>query len=125
MLSLAAANTYTGNTIVQGGMLRLDHQDALGSGNLQMGSGGVLGIGADTTPGDPLSDFARNLGTAAGQIQLTNIGTGGNQANAGFSAHGGNRSVVLNGWCDVDVGQRIFLVGRNRNCKPSIYPLGR
>jgi autotransporter-associated beta strand protein len=111
VLSFAAANTYTGNTSVQGGMLRLDHQDALGTGNLQLGSGAVLAIGADTTPADPNSDFARNLGTAAGQIQLTNVGSGPNQSNSGFSAHGGNRSVVLNGGAMITWNSSSFLSG--------------
>jgi len=111
-LSFAAANTYSGNTVVQGGILRLDHQDALpAAGNLQLGSGSQLAIGADTTPGDPNSDFARTLGTGAGQIQLTNIGTGPNQANSGFAAYGGTRSVVLNGGAMLTWNSGSFLSG--------------
>jgi autotransporter-associated beta strand protein len=117
VLSLAAANSYMGNTIVQGGMLQLDHQNALPSAsNLQLGSGGVLAIGADTAPGDPASDFARDLGTSAGQIQLTTIGGGGNATNAGFSAYGGDRSVVLSGGAALTWGAGSFLQGTgNRN----------
>ncbi len=111
VLSLAAANTYMGFTRIEGGTLRLDHQGALPGGNLQLGSGASLGIGADTTPGDPASDFARDLGTGAGQIQMINIGTGENQANAGFSSHGGNRSVVLNGGAMLTWGTGSFLSG--------------
>jgi autotransporter-associated beta strand protein len=95
VLSLSNDNTYTGATIVEAGMLRLDHAGALGDNNLQLGSGGLLGIGADSAPLDLNNDFARELGTATGQIQLTALGGGGNAANAGFSAHGGNRNVVL------------------------------
>ncbi|MEX2308955.1 MAG: autotransporter-associated beta strand repeat-containing protein [Pirellulales bacterium] len=86
VLSLAAENTYAGDTTVSGGMLRLDHADALPSGNLTLTSGGALGLGA--------GDFSRNLGTGTNQVQFTFSGGNGN---AGFSAHGANRTVVLNG----------------------------
>jgi len=107
-LSLTAANTYTGNTTVQGGVLRLDHAGALPATNLKLGSGGVVGLGA--------ADFARDLGTGAGQVQIVTIGTGGNATNGGFSAHGGNRSVVLNGGAQLTWSSGSFLEGSgNRN----------
>jgi fibronectin-binding autotransporter adhesin len=110
-LSLAVANTHTGNTIIEGGVLRLDNPNALGSGNLLIGGGGTLGIGTDTSA-DPNADFARPLGTGANQLQLTAVGGGGNQANAGFAAYGGNRSVILDGGSTLTWGTN-FLSGQS------------
>lgn len=81
-LALAAANTYTGNTTVSGGVLLLEHVNALPSTTtLSLEGTGVLGLGA--------ADFSANLGTASGQINFS----GGN---AGFAAYGANRTVTLN-----------------------------
>jgi autotransporter-associated beta strand protein len=100
ILSLAAENTYAGSTTIQGGMLRLDHASALPSGNLVLGSGGVLGLGA--------GNFARDLGTGTNQVQF--IFSGGN-GNAGFSAHGENRTVVLNGGAPLTWALNNFVIG--------------
>ena len=82
-LSLAAANTYTGNTIINAGALRVDHPQALPANtNIQLLTGGVLGLG--------VADYAATIGTGPGQIQF---GTG----NAGFAAYAGDRKVTLNG----------------------------
>ena len=90
VLTLSAANTYTGTTLVSGGVLRLDTASALpggidtavggGESALTLG-GGVLGLGA--------GDFTRALGTGAGQVQFT--------ASSGFAAYGAARNVNLNG----------------------------
>ena len=107
VLSLAAANSYSGATIVQGGVLRLDHVDALSSNsNMEIRGGGVLGLGA--------ADLARNLGLAAGQLRFTT--TGG--SDGGFSAHGGNRAVVLSGgaalnWASGDFVAGSLILGHN------------
>jgi autotransporter-associated beta strand protein len=106
VLSLANDNTYAGITILEGGMLRLDHASALGDNNLQIGSGATLGLGA--------ADFARQLGTATGQVQLINLGSGNNQTNAGFFAHGANRTVTLtniSGGAELTWGADLFLSG--------------
>jgi fibronectin-binding autotransporter adhesin len=76
---LTNINTYTGETTVNGGLLRIDNAGALGSGNLDV-SGGVLGLGA----GD-LTD--RTVGTAAGEVTWTGSG--------GFAAFGADRTVRL------------------------------
>ena len=111
-LSLAAANSYQGGTQMDGGMLRLDHPDALPAvGNLHFGAGSILGIGADTTPGDSDSDFARTLGPGSGEIQLIAKTNNTNRANAGFSAHGGDRTVVLGGGATINWGIDSFLSG--------------
>jgi autotransporter-associated beta strand protein len=100
VLSFAASNSYSGTTIVQGGVLRLDHIDALSSNsNMEIRGGGVLGLGA--------ADLARDLGAAAGQLQFTT--TGG--SNGGFSAHGGNRAVVLSGGAGLTWGTGGFVAG--------------
>jgi autotransporter-associated beta strand protein len=81
-LSLAAANSYTGNTIVNGGVLLLEHAEALpATTNVTLSGGGILGLG--------LGDYATTLGTGAGQVQFT---TG----NGGFAAFGGTRAITLN-----------------------------
>ena len=100
VLSLAAANTYAGSTNVRGGLLRLDHPDALPSGNLILGSGGVLGLGA--------VDFARDLGTGTDQVQFVFSGGSGN---GGFSAYGANRTVVLSGGAGLLWDSGNFLLG--------------
>jgi len=100
VLSLAAANIYAGSTNARGGVLRLDHPDALPSGNLILGSDGVLGLGA--------GDFARDLGTGANQVQFVFSGGTGN---GGFSAHGANRTVVLNGGADLTWEAGNFMIG--------------
>ena len=114
VLSLSGTNTYSAGTRIEEGMLRLDSPGALpATGNVVIGQGATLGIGADTAPGDPNSDFARNLGTASGEIQMIAIGTNGNQANAGLSAHNGNRSVIFNGGTMLTWGTNSFLSGTN------------
>lgn len=74
---LTNSNTYTGETVVNSGLLRIDNVAALGGGNLDI-SGGVLGLGA----GDLTT---RTVGTLAGQVQWTGSG--------GFAAFGGERIV--------------------------------
>jgi autotransporter-associated beta strand protein len=78
---LTNSNTYTGETIVNGGLLRIDNAAALGGGNLDI-SGGVLGLGA----GDLTT---RAVGTAVGQVQWTSSG--------GFAAFGAERTVSFSG----------------------------
>jgi autotransporter-associated beta strand protein len=88
-LELTAANGYTGETILNGGVLRLSHPEALpggcgatgGIGNLRI-SGGVVELAA--------GDFFRGIGTGAGQVRW---GTGG----GGFAAVGADRVVNLGG----------------------------
>lgn len=96
ILSLTAANTYSGTTKIQGGVLRIDPNGALGTGNLQLGNGAVLGIGTDMfgTVADGI-DFSRNLGTGAGAIRMNDLQTGNNAANSGFAAFGADRVVQL------------------------------
>lgn len=87
---VASANTYSGTTTLEGGLLRLDHanglpgsiDNAVGAGESGLAlEGGVLGL---TT-----GDFTRQLGTGAGQLDWV-TGSGG------FAAFGANREVRLN-----------------------------
>ncbi len=88
--TLAVANTYTGQTRIDVGVLRLDHANALpggigntgGSSNLNL-NGGVIGLG--------VGDFTRALGTGADQVQWAASGSGG------FAAFGADRVVNLGG----------------------------
>ncbi len=85
---LTGANTYTGTTFVQGGVLRLGSQLAIpggiaatgGTSHIKIG-GGVIGLGFE--------DFTRGLGSGVSQVEFTGSG--------GFAAYGADRSVNLGG----------------------------
>ncbi len=88
-LRLSAASTYTGQTFANGGVLLLNHANAVpggigmtgGTSNLRIGGGGVIGLG--------VGDFTRELGTGVTQVQWTGGG--------GFSANGADRVVNIGG----------------------------
>ena len=72
-LTLAGTNTYSGNTYVHGGVLRLNSANAVPGGIGNSGGtsaliveGGVIGLG--------LSDFTRSLGSGAAQVQFKGNG---------------------------------------------------
>ncbi|MBL9132875.1 MAG: autotransporter-associated beta strand repeat-containing protein, partial [Verrucomicrobiaceae bacterium] len=86
----SSANTYTGLTTLDDGLLRLDSasglpggiDNAVGSGESGLAfEGGVLGLAT--------GDFTRQLGTGAGQLDWV-TGSGG------FAAFGADRQVRLN-----------------------------
>lgn len=91
VVSLTGTNTYRGNTIIEGGVLRVttgslpggyDTTDT-GSNNGAVNlAGGVLELASNTT-------FTRSLGTGEEQIFWSGDG--------GFSASGGARTVTLGG----------------------------
>jgi autotransporter-associated beta strand protein len=88
VLELTAANSYTGQTEVNWGALRLSHAEALPGGIATSGgksnltfTGGVVELAA--------GDFTRGLGTGDSQVQFTGSG--------GFSAYGADRTVNLGG----------------------------
>lgn len=87
-LILDQANTYSGSTVVNGGVLLLKNATALKGGIGSSGgataltlNGGVIGLGA--------GDFQRPLGTAVQQVQWTGSG--------GFAAYAADRTVNLGG----------------------------
>jgi autotransporter-associated beta strand protein len=88
-LSLTAAGTYTGQTYANGGVLLLNHANALpggvgttgGTSNLRIGGNGLVGLGT--------GDFTRELGTGVSQVQWTGGG--------GFAAFNADRVVNLGG----------------------------
>lgn len=90
-VELAAANTYTGATLINNGVVILTNENSIPGGvtggniaNIQISaSGGTIGLGA--------SDFTSGIGTGPGQIQF------GATFNAGFAAYGGNRKVNIGG----------------------------
>lgn len=86
--ALSGTNTYSGNTYVHGGVLRLDSANAVpggigaaGGSSALIVNGGVIGLG--------LSDFQRGLGSGAHQIQFKGSG--------GFAAYGADRVVNIGG----------------------------
>lgn len=71
--ALGGTSTYTGDTVIRGGMLRIDNAAALSASSNVRLEGGVLGLGA--------GDLQLRLGTGAGEVQFTGDG--------GFAAFGG------------------------------------
>lgn len=91
---LAGNNTYTGNTYIHGGVLRLNSANAVPGGIGTTGGtsaliveDGIIGLGA--------GDFTRKLGTGISEVQF-----GGN---GGFAAYGADRTVNLGGSSVPDV----------------------
>ena len=79
--ALSGANTYTGTTYLEGGVLRLDSAFALPSLSHLRLDGGVLGLNS--------GDFTRSLGTGASQVDWN--------SSSGFAAYSANRKVNLGG----------------------------
>ncbi|MEQ1747927.1 MAG: autotransporter-associated beta strand repeat-containing protein [Prosthecobacter sp.] len=86
--ALSGTNTYSGNTYVHGGVLRLNSANAVPGGIGNSGGtsaliveGGVIGLG--------VGDFTRSLGSGASQVQF--------KGNGGFAAYGADRLVNLGG----------------------------
>jgi len=88
VLNLSGAGTGSGTYTVNGGVLRLSAATSIPGGiantataNILTLDGGVLELGS--------GNFTRNLGSAAGQFQITD-------GESGFSANGGGRTVTVN-----------------------------
>jgi fibronectin-binding autotransporter adhesin len=87
--TLSNGNTYSGVTVVGGGVLRLNHPTSIpggiglsgGTSNVNL-TGGILGLGN--------GNLTRPLGAGVDQIQIT-------AANSGFAAYGADRAVNLGG----------------------------
>ncbi len=79
--TLQAANSYTGVTTVNAGVLMLSNTGALGSGNLRLDAGGVVALDA--------GDFTSGTGSGAGQVRIVTSG--------GFAAFGAERVVAFGG----------------------------
>lgn len=92
VLNLPVANTYTGQTRLNDGVLLLSHANALpggtgltgGTSNLRIsGNAGIIGLTAAS------GNFTRDLGTGVEQVQWTSGG--------GFAAYGVDRFVNIGG----------------------------
>lgn len=91
-LTITGNNSYSGATIVSGGVLRLDSATAISGGIANTGgsslisfNGGVIGLTAAS------GNFTRSLGSGAGQVRWLSGATGG------FAAYGGDRTVNFGG----------------------------
>jgi len=111
--TLKGISTYVGDTIIEGGILRVDREDALSANSNLILRGGLLGLGSyqynsSTGPVTETFDtFDRELGTGAGQVQFHGDG--------GFAALGGNRSVNFGGaGATVTWGQGGFVGDANK-----------
>jgi fibronectin-binding autotransporter adhesin len=80
-LVLTGSNSYTGATNISEGILRINSENSLGSGQLRL-QGGVLGLGS--------GDFTRPLATGVGSVTIQQDGSG-------FAAFGANRTVNIGG----------------------------
>ncbi len=88
-LELTAANSYTGQTAVDGGALRLSNPQSLPGGT--GATGGTSNLYLDQGVVELASgNFFRGLGTSSGQVQFATLG-------GGFAAVGANRVVNLGG----------------------------
>ncbi|OYW76123.1 MAG: hypothetical protein B7Z37_10245 [Verrucomicrobia bacterium 12-59-8] len=102
---LTGANTYTGNTYVQGGVLRLDTSLALSPNSNVHLEGGVIGLGYNST-------FQRFLGTGAGQ--LTWVSSGGFAAYSAAlvsSTTSGSTTVTVASTAGLVVGNKVTGAG--------------
>ncbi|WP_197456804.1 hypothetical protein, partial [Cephaloticoccus primus] len=75
------ANSWSGGTVIRGGVLRLGSAGALPTGTNLVFEGGILELGD--------GDFTRGLGTGNNQLRWAGSG--------GFSAYGADRSVTISG----------------------------
>jgi fibronectin-binding autotransporter adhesin len=90
-VEFAAANTYTGPTLINNGVVILTNANSIPGGvtggniaNIQISAtNGTIGLGA--------TDFTSGIDTGPGQIQF------GAGFNAGFAAYGGTRKVNIGG----------------------------
>ena len=137
----ALARGYRGNTVIGGGVLRIDNAGAISGGlgatsshgpvgssersSLIEFEGGVIGLTAAS------GDFLRGT-TTAGTSLISNNGTAGNfdddtyvhgvfwDGDGGFAAFGGTRTVNLGGagagltWANSVAGSNGFVAGNNR-----------
>ncbi|MGJ8652430.1 MAG: beta strand repeat-containing protein [Opitutaceae bacterium] len=88
-VELTGANTYTGETVVSQGSLKVSSSSNFpDASNLRLNGVGLLLIAGDFDGGNA-ADFTRPLGEGAGEVQFTNGG--------GFGASGADRSVDLGG----------------------------
>jgi autotransporter-associated beta strand protein len=96
-LILTGAKTYTGPTIVDDGVLRLDTTDALPAGNLVLSGGGVLGLAS--------GNFSRANGTGSNQVQWN--------GNGGFAAFGADRTVTPGSmsWASTTLSGNALILG--------------
>jgi autotransporter-associated beta strand protein len=102
IVALNGADTYSGQTILEGGVLQaVDGVGLPGSSNLNFAGSFTTGGVFETSTGS----FTRFLGTAGGQVQWTGSG--------GFSATGKDLTVALSGGAPLTWGQNYFVGGSN------------
>jgi autotransporter-associated beta strand protein len=92
-LELTAVNAWTGDTVIQEGVLRLGAAGALPTTTALVLAGGVLELGH--------SDYVATLGSSAGQVRFSDHG--------GFSAAGADRHVRLNSGTALTWGTGSFI----------------
>jgi autotransporter-associated beta strand protein len=83
-LILSGSNSYSGDTIIEGGAVVFNSANAMAVGEIRL-NGGVLGLGA--------GNFTRSLGPGSNNFRWTQTGGVG----GGFAAYGADRSVNVGG----------------------------
>ncbi len=98
ILTLNAANTFTGTTTVNAGELRWGITNALSSGNLTVNSGGIVNMQNfnDTVGTITLNRGTINISYSAGPPATTSLKTG----SGGFVTNGG----TVNSWPGIGLG---------------------
>ena len=115
-LTLSGANTFTGGTILNGGMLVAAHSDALGAGNVTVGSGAALEVSRGTTlavVGNLAfqSDATYRVYADPNSATSSRIDVTGNAYLAGSVLHVGNES---NSSTDFQVGKTYTILTANQ-----------
>jgi len=110
ILTLDAANTYTGPTIVASGATLNTVTASTGAGNFTISNTATLGVTLSSA-GTSLTNASLTLGATAADVTTLNLNYGAftNQANALIAIPG---TLALNGTCTINVSNEVLFVGQ-------------
>ena len=93
-LTISGANTYTGNTSLQEGTLRLENTSALGSGTLSMSNGTTLQLRSNSSTTFNGGNGLGGLGGATINFDVNQLTTGNSDQTISFATGGFNTSAT-------------------------------